>query len=256
MSEFDSLLGGARDRASRGDLNVHDHVCGIYDSHEDQSEPACTFLKAGLERGEQCLYITEHLKPADFKLMLERNGVDVTALIANGSLTVLSGKEMRLKLGGFTPESMLTFLAQAERKALQSGFAAFRLAADMTWLRKDNIAPADMFLYESELNHLFAQRKIVGLCQYARDDFKAELLLAAAETHPILIYNEIACDNFYYVPPEEYLKDRASEMKLTRFLYNIVTRERLMHYLLSREIPLNEDHSQTISSPPAGRSTL
>lgn len=256
MPEFDSLLGEARDRASRGDLNVHDHVCGIYDSHEDQFQPACTFIKAGLERNEQCLYIAEHLKPAEFKQMLEQDGVNADAMIADGYLMILSGKEMRLKLGGFTPESMLTFLAQAERKALQAGFAAFRLAADMMWLRKDNIAAADLFLYESELNLLFAERRLIGLCQYARDDFKAELLVAAAETHPVLVYNKIACDNFYYVPPAEYLKDGASEMKLTRFLYNIVTRERLMHYLLSRELPLGEENAQAASSNPGARSFL
>lgn len=256
MSEFDSLLGGARDRATRGDLNVHDHVCGIYDSHEDQYQPACTFIKAGLHRGEQCLYIAEHLNTSEFKILLEGNGVDVAACIEDGSLVVLSGKEMRLKLGGFTPESMLAFLAQSERKALQSGFAAFRLAADMTWLRKDNIAAADLFLYESELNQLFAKRKVIGLCQYARDDFKAELLVAAAETHPLMVHNKIVCDNFYYIPPDEYLKENASDMKLSRFLYNIVTRERLIHYMVTREIPLGNDDSQTAVIDPPARSSL
>lgn len=250
MSSFKSLLGKARDRASGGNLNVHEHVCGIYDHRDDQFEPACIFLKSGLDRGEQCLYIAEHLKPSEFKALLERHGVNVADLIASGALMILSGREMRLKLGGFTPESMLTFLAQSERKALQAGFSAFRLAADMTWLQKDNIAPADLFLYEAELNLLLSQRRIVGLCQYARDDFKAELLVAAAETHPILVYKEIACDNFYYVPPEEYLKQGASELKLTRFLFNIVTRERLMHYMLTRELPRDEDNEVTESYPP------
>lgn len=241
MSDFTSLLGQARDRASRGDLNIHDHVCGIYDTHEDQYETACRFIKAGLERREQCLYIAEHLTPNEFKSLLATHGVNVDALTADGSLMVVSGAEIRLKLGGFTPDSMLTFLEQSERMALESGFLAFRLAADMTWLRKDNIAPADMFLYESLLNHLFKQGKIVGLCQYARNDFKAEMLIAAAETHPLLVYNETVCDNFYYVPPGEYLKPGAPEVKLTRYLYNIITRERLMQHFLSAQIlPAND----------------
>ena len=173
--------------------------------------------------------------------MLEGQGVNVTACIAEGSLLIMSGKEMRLMLGGFTPQSMLAFLGKAERKALQAGFSAFRLAADMTWLQKDNIAPADLFLYEAELNELLAERQILGLCQYARDDFKAELLVTAVETHPTMVYNAIVCDNFYYVPPEEYLRAGAADLKLTRFLYNIVTRERLMHYLVTKAIPLAGD---------------
>lgn len=253
MAAFESLLGGARDRAARANLRLHDHVCGIYDHHEDQFGPACSFIKAGLEQGEQCLYIAEHLKPSEFGKLLEQHGVNVAATMHAGALLVLSGKEMRLKLGGFTPEAMLTFLAQAERKAIEAGFAAFRLAADMTWLRKDNIAAEDMFLYESELNKLFQTRRIIGLCQYARDHFHSKLLVAAAETHPLMVYNHTVCDNFYYVPPEEYLKADAAEMKLTRLLYNIVTRERLMHYLLSREIPLPADNAQPSAAATAAR---
>ena len=57
MSNPLSLVGPKRDKASRGELAVHDHVCGIYDSREEQFEPACRFLKVGLERKQQCLYM-------------------------------------------------------------------------------------------------------------------------------------------------------------------------------------------------------
>lgn len=107
MPEFDSLLGEARERALRTDLNVHDHVCGIYDSHEEQFEPACTFIKAGLVKNEQCLYIAEHLKPAEFKIMLEQSGVNAGVMIAKGNLTILDGDEMFLKLGSSTQNPCL-----------------------------------------------------------------------------------------------------------------------------------------------------
>lgn len=64
------------------------------------------------------------------------------------------------------------------------------------------------------------------------DDFSPELLIAAAETHPLLVYNELACDNFYYMPPEEYLKPGFASVKLKRILFNIITRERLMQDFL------------------------
>jgi chemotaxis family two-component system sensor kinase Cph1 len=121
---------------------------------------------------------------------------------------------------------------QSEKKALQGGFSAFRWAADMTWLRKDEIEPVDMFFYEAELNRLLAEHELVGFCQYAMDDFRSELLIAAAETHPLLVYNDLVCDNFYFIPPEEYLKPRFSDVKLKRILYNIVSRERLMSNFL------------------------
>jgi len=222
-----SLLGPKRDKVSRGDIEVHDHVCGIYDTRDAQFEPACTFLKVGLARNEQCLYIAEQLEPRDFLSKLERNGVDVVAASANGSLIVVTGEDVRLKLGGFTPEAMLSFLSELEQSALEAGFTAFRLCADMTWLRKDNIEASEFFRYEAMLNQLLLDRHIVGLCQFSMEDFRSELLIAAAETHPLLVYNATVCDNFYYVPPEEYLKPRFADTKLKRMLFNIISRERM-----------------------------
>lgn len=233
MSAPASLLGPARDKASRGDLAVHDHVCGMYETRKTQYEAACQFLAVGLALKQQCLYIAEHDTPAEFMSFLESHGVNVNEATRSGSLQVLSGKEVRLALGGFTPDAMMSFLAQSEKKARRKGFVALRLCADMTWLRTDNIEPVDFFSYESRLNRFLLEHEIVGLCQYAMEDFKSELLIAAAETHPLLAYNELICDNFYYIPPEEYLEPRFSDVKLKRILGNIITRERLMQTFLS-----------------------
>ena len=233
MSNPPSLIGPKRDQASRGDLAVHDHVCGIYDSREEQFEPTCRFIKVGLERKQRCLYIAEHLAPAAFMSLLETHGVNVKEATLNGSLQVLSGKDVRLKLGGFTPDAMFAFLKESEKTARQNGFSAFRWAADMTWLKKDDIEPVDMFTFEAGLNRVLQEHELVAFCQYARDDFKSELLIAAAETHPLLVYNQLVCNNFYYIPPEEYLKPQFADKKLKRILFNIVSRERLMHNFLS-----------------------
>ena len=229
-----SLIGPARDLAARGDPAVHDHLCGMYDSSDDEYGPACQFIRAGLERKQQCLYIAERLAPADFASLLDAQGVDVREATLNGSLLVMSGEEVRRTLGGFTPDAMFAFLARSERQALERGFTAFRLTADMTWLRKDDIQSAEMFHYEAELNQFFLAHEIVGLCQYAIDAFPSELLIAGVETHPLLVYNTTVCDNFYFTPPEEYLQPRFSDARLKRMLYNVISRERLMANVLSQ----------------------
>ena len=129
---------------------------------------------------------------------------------------------------------MLSFLARSEKAALEQGFTAFRLAADMTWLRKDNIQPADMFRYEAELNRFFLGHEIVGLCQYDIDAFPSELLIAGVETHPLLVYNKTVCDNFYYTPLEEYLQPRFSD-EGEAHAENVFKRGRLMETILRKE---------------------
>ena len=234
MSHPASLVGPARDQASRGELAIHDHVCGIYDTSEGEYEPACRFLKVGLSRNEQCLYIAEATTPAEFLALLESHGVDVKAAERNRSLQVLNGEEVRRRIGGFTPDAMFSYLDDAEKNALLGGFAAFRRAADMTWLGGDDVQPGDMFVYESKLTRFLLEHEAVGLCQYAMSDFRPESLIAAVETHPLLAYNDTVCDNFYFIPPEEYLSPRYSDVKLRRILYNIISRERMMSTVLSQ----------------------
>ena len=173
-------------------LAVHDHLCGLYETRAVQYERACNFVKTGLMRNEQCVYVAEDILPSEFISLLQNEGVYAAAAKANGSLHILTGHELRSTLGGFTPDKMLCFLAQAEQKAKADGFSALRWAAEMTWLQKDNIAAEDFFSFETKLNVLLQELDIVALCQYAKEDFKLELLVAAAETHPIFVYEETA----------------------------------------------------------------
>ena len=97
---------------------------------------------------------------------------------------------------------MLAFLARSGNQATEHGFAALGLAADTTWLGKDDIQPVEMFRYESELNRFFLGHDIDGLCRYAIDAFPFALLVAGVETHPVIVSNTAVCDIFCFTPPE------------------------------------------------------
>ena len=42
-----------------GGLGLHQHLCVIYDTQEEQFAAALPYLRTGLERGEKCLYIVD-----------------------------------------------------------------------------------------------------------------------------------------------------------------------------------------------------
>lgn len=214
-------------------LSVGHHVCALYETRNELYESSCGFLKTGLARQEKCVYITEQLTPAEFIFLLAKQGVDAKNAIAKGSLQVLAGAEVRDKLDGFTPEKMLSFLILSEQKAKRDGFTAFRWAADMTWLKQDNISTTDFFSYEAKLNNLLQEHDLIGLCQYSKEDFKSDLLIAASQTHPLFVYNQFVCTNHYYIPPEEFLKPTSQDMQLERIIGNIVSREVLIQTFLS-----------------------
>jgi MEDS: MEthanogen/methylotroph, DcmR Sensory domain len=40
-------------------LGLHEHLCPIYDTQEEQFAAALPYLRTGLERGEKCLYVAD-----------------------------------------------------------------------------------------------------------------------------------------------------------------------------------------------------
>ena len=43
------------------------------------------------------------------------------------------------------------------------------------------------------------------------------------------LYDDTVCNNFSYIPPEEFLGPQLADLKLRRMLFNILIRERLMY---------------------------
>jgi chemotaxis family two-component system sensor kinase Cph1 len=48
-----------------GGLRLHEHLCLIYETQEEKFAAALPYLRAGLERGERCLYIADDNSAVD-----------------------------------------------------------------------------------------------------------------------------------------------------------------------------------------------
>lgn len=66
-------------------LSLHEPRCLIYDTQEQQLAAALPYLKAGLERRERCLYITEENTAATILDALDKDGADVDGRLRNGA---------------------------------------------------------------------------------------------------------------------------------------------------------------------------
>ncbi len=45
------------------ELTVHDHVCLVYKTNEEQFRYIVPFIKIGLERGKKCVYVVDDNSP-------------------------------------------------------------------------------------------------------------------------------------------------------------------------------------------------
>jgi signal transduction histidine kinase len=203
-------------------LSLHEHRCLIYDTQEQQFAVALPYLRAGLERGERCLYITGENTAATILDALRKSGTDVDRCLRSGALIITGNQETYLKQGRFDPDSMIGFLTRATAEALAGRFSGLRILGEMTWLLGTSISTNEVIEYESKLNRFVRNHDARIVCQYNRNRFSPELILAVIHTHPVVVYGGIVCQNPYYVPPDELLKPNQASREVERLLNNIL----------------------------------
>jgi len=180
-----------------------DHICTLYTSPEEQLQAAVEYIKAGLARGELCLYVCGEHTPQELRAALRKTGVKVGKEEARGALSLVTKSEAHLKDGHFKPSNMISFLHQAVKDALDAGFNGLCAAGDMGWVTDGVPGTEDMAEYESCLNDFYANHRALGLCQYNRKSLPPEFLDHCIATHRFVrIDGPIALENPFYEEPK------------------------------------------------------
>jgi PAS domain S-box-containing protein len=210
-----------------GGLGLHQHLCLIYDTQEEQFAAALPYLTIGLERGEKCLYIADENSAAAILDALRKGGTGVDRYLRSGALNMVDRKAVYLKTGRFEPDLVIRFWTEAVSQARADKFSGLRtLVAEMTWVLGESVDTHRLIEYESKLNRLVRDHEAVIVCQYNRARFPPEVILGVVRTHPLVIYGGIVCKNPYYVPPDEFLKPNQPALEVERLLNNILAWER------------------------------
>ncbi len=84
-----------------GGLGLHEHVCLIYETQEEQFASALPYLKAGLERRQRCLYIADENDGTAVVGAMRDGGTDVDGYLRSGALIIAGKHETYLKRGRF-----------------------------------------------------------------------------------------------------------------------------------------------------------
>ena len=200
-----------------GKIGLHEHLCLMYSTQEEQFSATIPFLKIGLERGEKCIYIADTNATATVANALRVEGIDVDAAIRRGSLTI-TGREIYPETTNFDPDRMIEFLGGALNAAKSAGYAALRVTDEMTWVTRIDPRPEQLIEYEAKFNHFLRDYDVLGICQYDRKLFPPEVLLEIIRTHPTVVCDGWVCENPYFVPPDEFLKPRGAEREIERML--------------------------------------
>src|SRR6202140_578748 len=231
-------------------IGLHDHICLIYESQEEQLAMPVPSIRMGLDRGEKCIFIAPEKTVGDVSEALHAIGIDVDEAVNSGRLAVASQEDTYLRNGHFEPDKMIRFLADALEPAIASGFSGLRVVGEMTWALGGDPGTGPLIEYEAKLNYFVRDNPVAVTCQYDRNRFSPEVILNVIRTHPIVIYGNFVCSNPYYVPPEEFLAPNHAEMEVKRLLANIRDREqanKAVRELSRRLFQIQEDERRHLA---------
>ena len=229
-----------RDLESVARLKPGDHLCGLYENEEEHRQVLAPYLRQGLLRNEKVLYITDTRTDGQILDYLRGLGVDVEPYLSRGQLAVVSASDVGrpdedADAESLDPDSVLAFLKESTAKALEDGWAAFRVTTEMTWALQGPLAPERLVEYEAKVDRFFTRSAAIGICQYDMRRFSPELLGSVIDTHPLAVVGTHILENPSYVPPAEYLgKDRAQN-QLRRRLDGLLEGHRTQRHLIEKE---------------------
>jgi len=208
------------------ELEPGDHLCCIYQTEEEHRSLVTPFLRHGLEQDQKAIYIVDARTAETVIGYLRDDKVKVEPYLEKGQLAIIDAKDAYMKEGASDPEGMIELLRSETELALSEGYKALRVTGEMTWALQGFPGSERLIEYEAKLNEFFPGSKCLAICQYDRRRFDSEILLDVLTTHPIAIIGTEVFDNFYYLPPTEFLGPDPSKAIITRRLKNLTDRKR------------------------------
>jgi signal transduction histidine kinase len=195
-------------------MHVHDtsdevsrHKCLIYDGHPSEQLPVVVpLLMDGIQDHWRCLYLGAPDAVQMVDTALSARGVDTSMEGRRGAL-VLSSDRSHLVGGHFEPRAMIDGLTGAIDDAVRDGYGGLCATGDMRWELGADDNFDRLLEYEAQLEQVFREKPLRGICQYHRDILPAQAIRDALVVHRTAYIGEVLNrDNLFYIPPELLLE--------------------------------------------------
>ena len=181
------------------------HICGFFDSKEEQYDVIIPYINEGLSNNEKVINILESNRHSEHCTHLKASGVSLVGKLASGQLEVLSTENTYIKGGNFSAKKMYALLEQTLLAAERAGYNSVRACGDMVWALKNLPGTNELMEYEASLNLLTPQHSCSLICMYDINKLSGKAITDLLLTHPYVIMNGKINKNPHYVEPQELL---------------------------------------------------
>jgi len=159
-----------------------DHVCWTVDDDATRMEAIAGFVRAGLGARHRVIYSGDD--PEAVLAGLERHGVGVRAALGEGLLHAITAEASYLTDGVFDPEATIAAWRGEIDRARAAGCPGIRVVGDMTWASRRVPGAERLPWYEAEVNNVFLDGYVAGVCAYDRRRFDPLELRRLSWAHP------------------------------------------------------------------------
>lgn len=203
------------------------HLCSIYNSTEEQLAVVVSYIKIGLERNEQCLYILDENSRSTIISALKKAGVHVDEALRSEALIFMTIKDTYLNTVCFDPSILIHFFEDFLKILKSKGFIALRVSVEMTWILNGDITQKSLVQFESELHHFFQNNDALLMCQYSMERFPSGLLAEMIHSHPLIVFADMVCRNSFHSPARSDHVKNATGENVNDLLISMSVREYL-----------------------------
>ncbi|MBB4802596.1 hypothetical protein HNP37_002671 [Flavobacterium nitrogenifigens] len=188
-------------------LSAPMHICGFFDSREQQYEVIIPYILEGLETNDKVINILEGSRHGEHCRCLAENGISIAEKLSTGQLEVLASENTYIKDGEFAAEKMYKMLEQTLLSASRAGYESVRACGDMVWALKNLPGTDELLEYEASLNLLTPQHSCSLICMYDINSFSESTIRDILLTHPYIIKDGKISKNSLYVEPHQLISD-------------------------------------------------
>ena len=178
------------------------HIGHFYRNEQEMVDVMVPYFAAGLKANDKCTFFCRPEIGDRVSEGLEREGIDVKAVLNSGQLVLHEG----MSSAEATGEVLSELIADA-------GTPQYRLvrnAGDMGWGLSSMPSTEELVKWEAMYDLQFAPRfPLIALCQYDLRIFGGEVVLDALKTHPLCIIGELIQKNPFYTAPDKFLDELA-----------------------------------------------
>ena len=183
------------------------HICAFFNGMDEHYRVLRPFITDGFAQGDRTFHLIDPERQEDHLARLADAGIDVDEAITSGQLEVHPWEDGPLHGERFDQDTWLAGFEEVLQAGPASGYAKTRFLAQMEWALVDMPEIDEMMEFEARVNHVVPKYGDAVICAYDLSRFRADVVMYALRTHPIVIIGGLLQENPFYIDPDELIPE-------------------------------------------------